>query len=169
MRTKQLVLMAVLTAIALTIFYVEQQFPLPIPIPGIKLGLSNVITLFAIVFLGWKETAIILIMRITLSAMFAGQPVTFFYSMAGGLACLAIELLLYARLKNKFIWVVSAIGAMVHNTVQILVAALITQTPAVFWYLPFLLIAGIVTGIFTGLCIQILVNKCWNSLRRLLR
>lgn len=169
MRTKRLVLMAVLTAIALTIFYVEQQFPLPIPIPGIKLGLSNVITLFAIVFLGWKEAAIILIMRITLSAMFAGQPVTFIYSMAGGLACLAIELLLYAQLKNKFIWVVSAVGAMVHNTVQILVAVLITQTPAIFWYLPFLLIAGIVTGSFTGLCIQILVSKCWNSLRRLLR
>ena len=63
MRTKRLVLMALLTAIALTIFWVEQQFPLPIPIPGIKLGLSNIVTLFAIVFLGWREAAVILIMR----------------------------------------------------------------------------------------------------------
>lgn len=169
MRTKRLVLMALLTAIALTIFWVEQQFPLPIPIPGIKLGLSNIVTLFAIVFLGWREAAVILIMRITLGAIFTGQPVTFFYSMAGGICCLMAELLLYIHLKNKFIWAISAVGAMVHNIAQLFVAVLVTKTLAIFWYLPFLLIAGIISGIFTGLCVQILASTAWNSIHRLLR
>lgn len=169
MRTKRLIIIALLTAVALTIFRAEQFFVLPIPIPGIKLGLSNIVTLFAIVFLGWREAAIILIMRITLGAIFTGQPVTFFYSMAGGICCLSAELILYIKLKNKYIWAISAVGAMVHNTAQILVAVLITKTLAVFFYLPFLLIAGIISGVFTGLCIQILVSNFRSTIHRILR
>ena len=79
-KTKKLCFMAVLTAIALTIFMIENQLPSPVPIPGIKLGLANIITLTAMAILGRKEAGAILAARIIMGAIFAGSPSTFIYS-----------------------------------------------------------------------------------------
>ena len=84
-KTKKLCFMAVLTAIALTIFMIENQLPSPVPIPGIKLGLANIITLTAMAILGRKEAGAILAARIIMGAIFAGSPSTFIYSAAGGI------------------------------------------------------------------------------------
>ena len=83
-KTKKLVFMALLTAIALTVFVIENQIPAPVPIPGVKLGLSNIITLVAMVLLGRKEAGIVLLLRILMGAMFAGSPSTLLFSAAGG-------------------------------------------------------------------------------------
>ncbi|MBR5152400.1 MAG: Gx transporter family protein [Clostridia bacterium] len=164
MRYRRLTSCALLTAVALSIFVIEAQFPVLIPIPGIKPGLSNIITLFALLYLTPGETALILLSRILLGSLFVGNPVILLYSLTGGLCCLFVELCIC---KIAPIPALSAVGAMVHNTVQLLVAALVTGTFAVFCYLPILLIAGIITGLFTGFCLYFLNRSCEKTLKRI--
>lgn len=157
--TKRMVLLSALTAIALTIFMIENQIPPLVAIPGIKLGLANIITLFALVTLGAKDAFFILFMRVVLGSMFSGQFMTLLYSMTGGMLCLLTEAILVYVLPRKNLWAISVIGAMVHNITQICVAALITKTVATFFYLPYLIITGIITGAFIGLCVQLTLKK----------
>ena len=156
MKLKRLALCGILTAVALTIFVIESHIPVIIPIPGIKPGLSNIITLFALVFLTPKEAMGILIARILLGSFFTGNPSTLIYSLSGGVICFLAEWILLKLFSDKYIREISAAGAVVHNLTQLTVAALILKTSAVFYYLPYLLIAGIVTGYFTGLCVWFL-------------
>lgn len=158
----------VLTAIALTIFVLENQIPPLTAIPGIKLGLSNIITLFALVIMGPRDAFIILVLRVTLGSVFSGQIMTLAYSMTGGILCLAAEAILVKFLPLKNLWAVSIIGAVIHNAAQITVAAIITATPEVFFYLPYLVIAGIITGAFIGLCVQFATQKAGKSFKKLL-
>lgn len=155
---RQLTYMAVLTAIALTIFIIEAQLPPLAPIPGIKLGLANVVTVYAIFALGPGQAALILLARVLLGSLFAGG-MTIFYSLSGGLCCYLVSLLFSRLVSRKQVWVCSVLGAMAHNAGQIAAAVLITRTPGVVAYLPILLLSGIVTGLFTGLCAQFLLFR----------
>ncbi len=168
MSVKRLSVNALLTAIALGIFVIEAQLPSLTPIPGIKLGLSNLITLFALVYLSGKDAVLILIARILLGALFAGNPALLFYSLTGGLASLLAEYLLLRKSSASFLWGISALGALTHNTIQILVAVLLTRTPAVLSYLPILWISGIITGLFTGFCIFFLHRHSGSTLKKIL-
>ena len=103
-KTKKLCFMAVLTAIALTIFMIENQLPSPVPIPGIKLGLANIITLTAMAILGRKEAGAILAARIIMGAIFAGSPSTFIYSSAGGI--LAVECAILRYYWNWYVYLI---------------------------------------------------------------
>ena len=150
---KRLALCGILCAAALTIFVIEAQIPLPLPLPGIKPGLSNIITLFALLYLSPRDALLILIARILLGTIFTGQPSTLLYSLCGGLVCLLAEILVLKLFGKRFVVEISIIGAIVHNTVQVLCAAFITQTASVFWYLPPLVITGVITGTFCGLCV----------------
>ncbi len=160
--TRRLVLCALLCAAALTIFVVEAQIPLPIPLPGAKLGLSNVITLFALVWLGKREAFLILICRIILGAIFISNPSVIIYSLSAGLVCLVVEAILLKLIGKKFICEISIIGAIVHNTVQVVCAAVITKTALVFAYLPPLIIVAIITGAFCGLCVGFAYKKLFK-------
>ena len=100
-----------------------------------------------------REAAAILLIRIILGTIFVGQPSVLLYSLSGGILCLIGEIILIRLIGKKFICEISIFGAMLHNTAQIICAALITDTPSVFWYLPPLLIAAALTGAFCGLCI----------------
>ncbi len=164
--TKRLCLCAVLCAAALTVFIVEAQLPLPIPVPGVKLGLANIFTLFALMYLTPREAAAILLVRILLGSIFAGQPSVLIYSLSGGVLCLLGEALLLKLIGKKFIWETSVFGAMLHNTAQIICAAVITNTASVFWYLPPLLIAAAVTGAFCGLCISSFDKACGGRIQK---
>ncbi len=166
MGSKRLALNGILTALALGIFVLEAQLPPLTPIPGIKLGLANLVTLFGIVFLSAKDAFVVLIARTLLGALLVGNPHLLFYSLAGGICCLGIEMLLFRSNGENFLWAISAVGAMVHNTVQVLVAVLITKTPAVFSYLPILWISGILTGLFTGFCVRYIVIRYGGRIRR---
>ena len=159
MKTKKLTLMALLTAIALTIFMIEAQIPPVVPLPGVKLGLANIITVFAVFALGPREAASILFCRIFLGAVFAGNFSTIFYSAAGGTLAILATILLRKVLTNKQLWVAGAIGAVAHSVGQVGMAILITGTPGIIVYLPPLICISIVTGCFTGLCAQFLVNR----------
>lgn len=151
--------MALLTAIALTIFMAEAQLPNPFPIPGIKLGLANIVTVYAIFALGPGDTLMILLSRILLGSMFSGQMMTFFYSLAGGLLCWCAMLLLRRLFSPGQIWICSVVGAAFHNLGQLLAAIAIARTPALVVYLPFLLLGGMAAGLFTGLCAQFLLAR----------
>lgn len=159
MELKKLTRDALLTAIALTIFMVEAQIPPLVPIPGVKLGLANIVTVFALFAYGRRDALLILVVRVFLGSVFSGQIMTLLYSMAGGLFCFAVTALLKNVLTDKQLWVAGVIGAVFHNIGQIIVAIVVTGTPGIVVYLPVLLVSGIVTGLFTGLCAQFLYGK----------
>ena len=149
-KTKKLCFMAVLTAIALTIFMIENQLPSPVPIPGIKLGLANIITLTAMAILGRKESGAILAARIIMGAIFAGSPSTFIYSAAGGILAYIVMCVTIGLFKENQLWIVSALAAIAHNAGQLGACALIVKTPGIFAYAPILAASGVITGVFTG-------------------
>jgi heptaprenyl diphosphate synthase len=159
MKTRKLTRMAVLTAVALTIFVIELQLPALAPIPGVKLGLANIITVYAMFALGPGDTLCILLVRVFLGSVFSGQMTSLLYSLAGGLLCYLVMLLLRRILTVKQIWVCSVLGAMAHNVGQMAVAVLVTGTPALIYYLPVLMVSGILTGLFTGLCAQFVTGR----------
>jgi len=154
--------MALLTAIALTIFMAEAQ----IPIPGIKLGLANIVTVYAVFALGPGDALLILVARVFLGAVFSGQMMTLFYSLGGGLLCWLVLLLLSRLLTWKQIWLCSPISAVFHNLGQLLVAAALLGSWTVLAYLPYLVVAGAASGLFTGLCAQLLAGRLKGLGRR---
>lgn len=159
MKAKKLTRMALLTAIALILFLVEAQLPPLAPILGIKLGLANVITVYAMFVLSPGDTLLILLCRVFLGSVFSGQMMNLFYSLGGGLLCWLAMLVLRRVVSRRQIWVCSVIGAMCHNIGQILVAIWMTRTPSLIVYLPVLLVSGILTGLFTGLVAQFVLQR----------
>ena len=159
MKVQKLVYMALLTAIALIIFTIEAQIPNPAPIPGVKLGLANIVTVYAMFALGPLPTLMILLCRVFLGSVFSGQMTTLFYSLGGGMLCYASMLVMRRLVTLGQIWVCSAVGAVCHNIGQIAVAILITRTPGLVAYLPILLVSGIIAGVFTGFCAQFVVRR----------
>ena len=168
MKTRKITLLALLTAIALTIFMVEAQIPALVPIPGIKLGLANIVTVFAVFALGPKDACLVLAARIFLGAVFAGNFSTIFYSAAGGALAIAVTILLRKILTKNQLWVAGALGAVAHSIGQMTMAVLLTGTPGLIVYLPVMMAVSIVTGTFTGLCAQFLVNRgnLWKTISR---
>ena len=166
MKTKKLTLLALLTAIALTIFMIEAQIPPVVPLPGVKLGLANIVTVFAVFALGAREGALVLFCRIFLGAVFAGNFSSIFYSAAGGTLAILVTILLRKVLTRKQLWVAGALGAVAHSVGQVGMSMLITGTPGIIVYLPPLICISIVTGLFTGLCAQFLVNRgnLWKTI-----
>ena len=150
-KTKKLVFMALLTAIALTIFVAENQLPAPIPVPGVKLGLANIITLVTMLLLGKKEAGAVLLARILMGAMFAGSPSTLLFSAAGGLLAYLVMCLAVGRFPDSQLWIVSALAALAHNAGQLGMCVLVAKTPGIFAYAPILAVSGVITGVFTGL------------------
>lgn len=158
MQTKRMTRNALLTGIALIIFVIELQIPALSPVPGLKLGLSNIITVYAVFAFAPADAAMILAVRILLGTFLSGNLSAMMYSAAGGGLCYLTMLALKHFLTMKQIWIASVLGAIAHNLGQILVAVAITQTPALFAYLPVLTAGGMIAGLFTGLCAQYLVN-----------
>ena len=168
MKTKKLTLLSLLTAIALTIFMVEAQIPALTPIPGIKMGLANIVTVFVVFAIGSKEAAAVLFVRIFLGAVFAGNFSTIFYSAAGGGCAILVTILLKKILTKKQLWVAGALGAIAHSIGQMAMAVAITATPGLMAYLPVMIVVSIITGTFTGLCAQFLVNRgnLWKTISK---
>ena len=161
-KTKKLALMALLTAIALTIFVVENQLPAPVPVPGVKLGLANIITLVTMLLLGKKEAGSVLLVRVLMGAMFAGSPSTLLFSAAGGALAWLVMCLTVGLFGEKQLWIVSALAGLAHNAGQLLTCALVVKTPGVFAYAPILAVSGVITGVFTGLAAMYLIRALRN-------
>ena len=156
MNTKKLTTLSLLTALSLILFIIESAIPPLIPVPGIKLGLANIVTLFILSQGSFRDAAMVLFVRIVLSSVFTGQAVYFLYSFAGGLCCLLAMSAINCFLLKRFLYLTSIIGAIFHNIGQIAAACLIVESFTMTAYLPVLLLSGIVTGFFTGLCTHFL-------------
>ena len=159
MNVKKTARLGLLTAIALTIFMVEAQIPALVPIPGIKLGLANIVTVFAVFAIGPKEAAAVLFVRVFLGAVFAGNFSTIFYSGAGRLCAIAVTILSRKILTKKQLWIAGVLGAIAHSIGQMTMAIAISRTAGLILYLPVMIGASLVSGCFTGLCAQYLVYR----------
>ena len=169
MKTRKLTLLALLSAIALTIFMLEAQLPPLLPMPGVKLGLANIVTVFTVFVLGPGEGAAVLAVRVFLGAVFAGNFSTIFYSAAGGVCAIVVTILLKKVLKLNQLFVAGALGSVAHSIGQMAVAVAVSGTPGLLVYLPVMIVISIVTGLFTGLCAQFLLNrgeKFWKTIFR---
>lgn len=162
MKPKRLAELAVLTAVSLIIFIIELQIPNPFPIPGIKLGLANIITVYAVYHYRAYEVVMLVTVRLLLGAVFSGNFMALLYSACGSALCLLGMLLLRRVIDERRLWMGSVLGAVLHNTGQILIAVAVTQTPGLFAYYPFLLVSGCLAGAFTGLCAQLLIPRLRN-------
>lgn len=149
--TRRLAQGALLTALALGLSWLERFIPLQllIPLPGLKLGLANLVTLFALYFLGGRSALQILCVRCFLGSLFGGGLTAFCFSITGGLLALAV-MALVRRLPVLSLYGVSLCGAAAHQVGQVLVAAALLRSGYVAAYLPFLLLVSLATGFLTG-------------------
>lgn len=158
MKAHKLARLALLTALALIIFIIELRIDI-IPIPGAKLGLANIITVYAVYKYSAKETAMIVLVRVLLGSIFGGNISAIMYSLAGAICCLTGMLIVKRIVPLKYIWLSSIIGAILHNTGQMIVAVMVMRSFAVLSIYPFLIITGCIAGAFTGLCAQFLISR----------
>ena len=159
MNIKSLLTNSMLAAIALIIFTLESLIPPLIPIQGIKLGLANIVVVFALYAYGRKDAVFVLIARVLLASLFAGQLTSVLYSISGGLLAVVSMCLIKKVLSEEYMQYTSIIGAIFHNIGQILMAIVITGTIQIALYLPILIAVSLVTGLFTGLVCKYLYNR----------
>lgn len=151
-KTKKIVFLSLLTSLAIVVYIIEAQLPVLVPIPGVKLGLSNMVSLATLLIFGPSACLSVLTLRIVLGSLLTGSVSTLFFSLAGGLLSNLGMIVLYLLFKKHIsIWVISIVGSILHNVGQLLVAALVIQNLKIYYYLPILLVSGVITGFFVGL------------------
>ncbi len=156
--TGKVSLYGILIALALILSYVEAQIPAFFAIPGMKLGLTNIVVVVALYVLDGKSAMFINVVRIILVSMLFGTAMSFAFSIAGGMLSTVVMILL--KKIDKFGPVgVSATGGITHNMAQILVAMFLLGTRAIAWYLPVLWISGIVCGVLIGIVAGIIAKR----------
>ena len=163
MKAKRVAFLSMSIALAMILSFVESLIPALVAIPGIKIGLPNLIIVFILYRVGWKETVIVSIIRILLVAMLFGNVQTMTFSIAGAVLSLLGMILLQKT--NWFSTIaVSITGGILHNIGQIIAAVLWTQTAEIAYYLPVLLVSGTVAGTVIGLLAGLLVKRLekWN-------
>ena len=162
--TKQITVLALFTTIALAVYYAESLLPPIVPIPGIKLGLANIITLILIKKASIKDAFLVLLMRILIAGFLFGQAMSLLYSLTGGIFSLISMYLVYKLLQGHVTFLTGIFGALFHNLGQLLVAMLLVSGTAPLAYLPFFILSSMITGTFTGLCAHYASKKLPTSL-----
>lgn len=160
------VTMALFVAIALVLSYFERLIPLTYIMPGLKLGLANIITLMGLVLFGWVDVLVIVVVRVIMTTLFTGSAISFFYSLTGGLlSLLSMKLLLKYGGHHFSLVGVSVLGAASHNTGQMLVLSVITGSLRIgLQWLPYLLVAGLITGTSLGVISNYFIQH-WQHVR----
>ncbi len=156
MKTKKITLLAMCVALAMILSYVESMIPSP-GIPGVKLGLANIVVIFALYKLGWAEAAGISLLRVFLVSLLFGHAASLMYSAAGAVLSLA-GMILLKRIDRLSCVAVSVIGGVLHNLGQILMAWLL-MGPNVIYYLPVLILSGTVAGVAIGVVSALMVRR----------
>lgn len=151
MKTGKIARCAILVSLALVLSYMERLIPLQmlVPLPGVKLGLANIVTLIALYLLGAGSAFVILILRCVLGAVFAGSITSLLFSLCGGMLAMGV-MALGCRVKLFSIYGVSVLGAAAHNIGQIFAAMLLMHSVHIGAYLPYLLLVSLCTGMATG-------------------
>ena len=158
MKTKKLTVMALTTSLAMVLSFVESQIPAFVAVPGVKMGLANIAVVFALYKLGWKGAVGGSRVRVVLVSILFGTVASLFYSLAGAvLSLLGMGLL---KKTGKFTEIiVSVTGGVLHNIGQIAMACILLETDVLKYYLPFLLVSGILAGVVIGVVSAILVKR----------
>ncbi len=158
-KTTKMIFIALIVAQALVLHVLEGMIPLPIGIPGAKLGLANVFSIITLYVLGFKSAFLVVVLRVALSTMFGGTLSSFLFSLSGGLLSLFVMTMIKNLLKDKVSIIgVSGAGAVSHNIGQLLVASAIVRNLSVMLYLPVLTFIGIGTGIFIGIASNYIIG-----------
>ena len=158
MTTRKIAQYGMMVALALIMSYIEAQIPAFVAVPGMQLGLTNIVVVAALYLLGAKSAMFINIVRIILVSLLFGNTMSLAFSLVGGMLSTIIMIVL--KKSNKFSTVgVSAAGGITHNIGQILVAVFLLHTSAIAWYLPILWISGIFSGIIIGIIAGIITSR----------
>ena len=158
MRTKKIAVMGLSVALAMILSFVESQIPALVAVPGGKVGLANIAVVFTLYKLGWKEAAMISLIRVFLVTLLFGNLGLLWYSLAGAvLSLLGMMLLKKTGLFSEI--AVSVVGGVLHNVGQLAVASLLMETDLLLYYLPFLLVFGVIAGIVIGLLAGVMVRR----------
>lgn len=164
-KTQKLVLCALLASGALVLSYIESLLPLPLPVPGARLGLGNALVLLALLTMDGRAAAAVLAVKVVLSGLLFGSPLSMAYAGAGSALSLAAMTALNGRRGVTPIGQ-SVAGAVLHNLGQVLVAMALTRTPSLFYYFTPLGLLGIVTGGLSGLVARLCADKIRLLFRR---
>ena len=160
MKTKKMVFLGLMVGYSLILYILETYIPNPFIVffPGAKLGLTNIITLVSLLIFGFKETFIIVTVRVILSSIFAG-PMSYLLFSIGGAYLRLIVMFLVNKIKGFSVIGVSIVGAIAHNIGQLLVASILVENFLMITYLPFMLATSLVTGLFVGIVSQFCYSK----------
>ncbi len=162
--TKKLTTLALLVSVAMILSYIESLIPPLVAVPGVKLGLSNIATVFALYTLGATAAVTVSVLRVLLSALLFGNFVSLIYSVAG--AALALAFMILLRRIAAFSSVgVSVAGGVAHNAGQIIAACIVMENAAISLYLPPLIISGTLAGVAVGIASGVLVKKTEKYLK----
>lgn len=165
MNLKKMIFLSLLVSVALVLSIIESMIPLPIPIPGVKLGLVNIVFLTTLVLFGFKESIIVVIVRGLAMSIATGNISGLIYSFPSSIMSTAIMAIVYKKFSEYFSLIgVSLFGAITFNVVQICMASLIMQNIKMFVYLPIMSLTSIFTGCFIGLVVKISENQIKLSL-----
>ncbi len=149
----------ILTAVALVVSLIESMIPLPVIMPGAKLGLSNIVILTCLIVFGFRDSLVIGVLKSAILMLITGAVISFFYSLAGAMSSLIVMYLVNKYLRKYFSLIgVSLFGAFFHNLSQVIVCAIMLKNSRIFVYLPILTILSIFTGVFVGLTSNYLTN-----------
>ena len=163
METRKIARMGLLTALALILSYVESLIPAFVAVPGVKMGLANIVVVFALYTLGPGEAAIVSIIRVLLSSLLFGSILSLSYSAAGAIISL-LSMIIMMKTKIFGVTSVSVIGGVFHNLGQILVACLVLETDVLLYYLPVLILSGTITGAVIGIASSIVIKRLQKSI-----
>ena len=149
-RTKTIALLGVFAAFAVMLSFLERLLPAPVPLPGIKLGLANIIIIVSLYRFGAREALTVQVLRILMFAVLFGGIGSAMYSFAGGLLSLGV-MVLFKKLGVFSVAGVGIVGGVFHNIGQIIIASLVVQSASLMMFIPALIISGQVAGLVTGL------------------
>ena len=155
---KKTAYMGMLTALAFVFSYIESLLPINLGVPGIKLGLANLVMIVSLYTIGIKAACTLSLVRIVLTGFTFGNPVSMIYSLAGGILSLVI-MILAKRSKTFSVTGVSVLGGVFHNFGQIMVAAVVVEMASLFYYLPVLILSGTIAGVAIGMLASILIQR----------
>ena len=159
MKTKRITELSLLTAAALIVFIIEMRLPNLSPVQGVKLGLANIFTVYAVYRFSGKEVLLMVLARVFLGAVFSSNFSALIYSMSGALLCLVGMIFLKKFIPENYLWLCSIFGAIFHNVGQIIAAVVVMKTTAVIVYLPIFIITSCIAGLFTGLSAQFILKR----------
>ena len=163
METRKIARMGLLTALALILSYVESLIPAFVAVPGVKMGLANIVVVFALYTLGPGAAAIVSIIRVLLSSLLFGSILSLSYSAAGAVISL-LSMIILMKTKIFGVTSVSVTGGVFHNLGQILVACLVLETDVLLYYLPVLILSGTITGAVIGIASSIVIKRLQKSI-----